>query len=208
MQELGWQTPADRSLRTRSGYGQRLMHGRRYDPVKRAIDLVGGAVGLVLLAPVLAVIGALVRWKMGAPVIFTQRRAGQDGELFTLYKFRTMRPGAEPDEERITPLGEVLRASSLDELPELVNVIRGDMSLVGPRPLLARYLPRFEGVQTRRHEVRPGLTGLAQVNGHDDERWDDRLADDVRYVDERSLGLDLWILARTVITVLRRPVAS
>lgn len=175
-----------------------------YDPVKRVIDVIGGMIALVLLSPVIAVVGALVRWKLGSPILFRQTRPGQDGRVFTLFKFRTMLDGDAPDGERLTPLGRTLRASSLDELPELFNVVRGDMSLVGPRPLLATYLDRYTPTQARRHEVRPGLTGLAQVNGRNDAEWAERLTQDVAYVDSRSLALDIRILLRTITAVLRR----
>jgi lipopolysaccharide/colanic/teichoic acid biosynthesis glycosyltransferase len=181
-----------------------VLRGRAYDPLKRAIDVVGAGAGLVALAPVLAVVAAVVRATMGRPVLFRQPRPGQGGALFDLVKFRTMRPGPGSDAERLTPLGRLLRSTSLDELPELWNVLRGDMSLVGPRPLLVEYLERYDQRQARRHEVRPGLTGLAQVSGRNALGWDDRLELDVQYVERRSLALDLWILARTVIGVCRR----
>ncbi|HUG86711.1 MAG TPA: sugar transferase [Euzebya sp.] len=177
---------------------------RPYDLVKRAMDVVGAGIGLVLLGPVMAGVAVAVRWKLGAPVLFRQQRPGKDGRLFTLYKFRTMLEGEGPDQQRLTPLGQTLRATSLDELPELVNVLRGDMSLVGPRPLLPSYLPLYSPTQARRHEVRPGLTGLAQISGRNDIGWQHRLAMDVDYVDRRSLFLDLSILARTIAAVLRR----
>jgi lipopolysaccharide/colanic/teichoic acid biosynthesis glycosyltransferase len=172
--------------------------------VKRAVDVVGAAVGLVVAAVPMAVIAVAIRVSMGRPVLFAQVRPGLGGEVFTLYKFRTMRAGSGPDAERITRVGRFLRATSLDELPELWNVLRGDMSLVGPRPLLVEYLDRYSPEQARRHEVRPGITGLAQVSGRNASTWPERLALDVRYVDERSLGLDVRILARTVRAVLRR----
>lgn len=175
-----------------------------YDPVKRVIDVLGATAGAVFLSPVLALIAWLVKRRLGTPVIFRQERAGRHGEVFTLYKFRTMLEGDGPDEERLTPFGAALRSTSLDELPELYNVLRGDMSLVGPRPLLARYWGRYSAEQRRRHEVRPGLTGLAQVSGRNATDWDTRLALDVEYVERRSLGLDLQILLRTLVTVVSR----
>lgn len=174
------------------------------------MDLVGAAAGLVVAAPVLAVVAALVAWRLGRPVLFRQARPGLHGKLFGLVKLRTMTDDRGPDgelladEQRLTPLGQRLRSSSLDELPELFNVLAGDMSLVGPRPLLPEYLPLYSPEQARRHEVRPGLTGWAQVNGRNAASWEDRLAMDVWYVDHRSLWLDLRILARTVRDVLAR----
>jgi lipopolysaccharide/colanic/teichoic acid biosynthesis glycosyltransferase len=176
------------------------------DPVKRAVDVVVAAVGLVVLALPMAVVAVAVRIGLGRPVLFRQVRPGLQGRPFTLVKFRTMAgtPADGTDEERLTALGRFLRASSLDELPELVNILRGEMSLVGPRPLLVSYLPLYTPEQARRHEVRPGLTGLAQVSGRNATTWEDRLALDVWYVDHRSLWLDLRILVRTVGQVVRR----
>ncbi len=177
--------------------------------VKRALDgtLAGGA--LIATSPILVGVAAAVRLSMGPPVLFRQRRPGYRGELFTAYKFRTMREAADaqgralPDAERLTAVGRALRRSSLDELPQLWNVLRGDMSLVGPRPLLPRYLPRYSAEQRRRHDVLPGITGWAQVNGRNATTWPERFAQDLWYVDHWSLGLDLWILALTVRKVLR-----
>lgn len=180
---------------------------RRYDAVKRAIDVAASAVGLVLSAPLQLAVAAVVLAVHGRPVLFRQQRPGRDGEIFELAKFRSMRhpgPGRETDEERLTKLGRFLRSTSLDELPSLWNVLRGDMSLVGPRPLLVEYLPRYTPEQARRHEVRPGITGLAQVNGRNAVSWEDKFALDVHYVDHRSLALDLAILGKTVTAVLRR----
>jgi sugar transferase EpsL len=185
------------------------MAARGYEAQKRAFDATVAAVGLVVGAPVLAVVAALVRWRLGAPVLFRQWRPGRDGVPFELYKFRTMTDargpdGAlRPDAERLAPLGRWLRRTSLDELPELVNVLRGDMSLVGPRPLLMDYLEHYDAAQARRHEVRPGLTGWAQVNGRNATTWAARFAYDVEYVERRGWRLDLVILARTVTQVLR-----
>ena len=178
--------------------------------VKRVVDAaVAGAV-LVAAAPLLAAVAAAVRLSMGAPVLFRQVRPGYRARPFTLVKFRTMREANGPDGRplpdgaRLTALGRFLRASSLDELPQLWNVLTGDMSLVGPRPLLTRYLDRYTPGQARRHEVRPGVTGWAQVNGRNALDWDDRFRLDVWYVDHASLGLDLKILAMTVGKVLSR----
>ena len=176
----------------------------RSPAAKRLVDVVGSTVGLVVGAVPMGVIAVAVRRSMGTPVLFRQARPGKDGEVFTLVKFRTMRDGPEPDAERLTRLGSFLRSSSLDELPELWNVLRGDMSLVGPRPLLVRYLERYSPRQARRHEVRPGLTGLAQTSGRNATTWNDRLELDVRYVDTWTLGGDLRILVRTLLTVVRR----
>lgn len=180
---------------------------RAYDVVKRAVDVAVSATGLVLSAPVQLVTAAVIRTTMGAPVLFRQDRPGRDGVIFELVKFRTMRhPDAThvTDTERLTAVGRFLRASSLDELPTLWNVLRGDMSLVGPRPLLVHYLALYNPEQARRHEVRPGITGLAQVSGRNAVGWEERFALDVAYVDSRSLRLDARILWRTIATVVRR----
>jgi sugar transferase EpsL len=187
----------------------RLLHSPRAT-VKRCIDIVGAAGGLLLLGPMLGLTAALVRGRLGKPVLFVQKRPGLGGKPFPLYKFRTMRDavGADgrplPDSERLTDVGRWLRASSLDELPELINVLRGDMSLVGPRPLLMHYLPLYSPEQSRRHLVRPGLTGLAQVRGRNAVSWDEKFKQDLWYVDNWSLWLDFCILVRTVTQVIRR----
>ncbi|MBL0219311.1 MAG: sugar transferase [Myxococcales bacterium] len=176
---------------------------------KRALDIAVSATGLLVLAPLLAVTGAAVRVSMGSPVLFSHQRPGRDAKLFTLYKFRTMRAprGGEQvyfrtDEDRLSPLGRFLRSSSIDELPELWNVLRGDMSLVGPRPLLAEYLERYTPEQQRRHEVRQGITGWAQVHGRQTVMFSKRLEYDLWYVDNWSLRVDLKILLLTVRDVL------
>jgi lipopolysaccharide/colanic/teichoic acid biosynthesis glycosyltransferase len=179
------------------------------DRAKRWLDLTLAVPALILTLPVQAVVALAVRLRMGSPVLFTQERPGKDGRPFTLLKFRTMRTqdprrGPEGDADRLTGLGSMLRASSLDEIPSLWNVVRGDMSLVGPRPLLVQYLDRYTPEQARRHEVRPGLTGLAQISGRNALSWEEKLLLDVQYVDRRSMGLDLWIVLRTVWCVLRR----
>lgn len=176
---------------------------------KRALDVAVAGTALTALSPVLAGTGLAIWATMGRPVVFTQERVGRGGRVFRITKFRTMRPAppdASPDQDhlRITPLGRFLRASSLDELPQLVNVLRGDMSLVGPRPLLVRYLPRYSERQARRHEVLPGLTGWAQVHGRNTVGWDEKFEKDVWYVEHWSPLLDLRILARTALTVVRR----
>ena len=178
--------------------------------VKRLLDLVIGGLALLVSAPLMAVIGALTRMLDGPPVLFRQARSGRGGRPFTMVKFRTMRPprpgeeGPEHDADRLTSVGGVLRSTSLDELPTLLHVVRGQMSLVGPRPLPVAYLHRYDDTQARRLEVRPGVTGWAQVNGRNTTSWADRLAMDVWYVDHASLCLDLQILWRTVGVVLRR----
>jgi lipopolysaccharide/colanic/teichoic acid biosynthesis glycosyltransferase len=192
---------------------RRLLQARTHrvrHPLKRAFDLAAASALLILLSPVMLAAALAVRIVLGSPVLFRQRRPGMDGTPFVLLKFRTMSDAADasglplPDADRMTPLGRLLRRLSVDELPELVNVLRGDMSLVGPRPLLMEYLPRYTSEQARRHEVRPGITGLAQVNGRNLLSWEERFACDVWYVDHWSFGLDLTILARTVWTVLAR----
>jgi lipopolysaccharide/colanic/teichoic acid biosynthesis glycosyltransferase len=172
----------------------------------RVRDVVLSTALLVATAPLLAAVALAAHATMGRPLLFRQRRAGLRGRPFTLYKLRTMRAGrpGETDADRLTRLGRLLRALSLDELPQLWNVLRGDMSLIGPRPLFPEYLDRYTPEQARRHEVPPGITGLAQVSGRNGLTWDERFALDVHYVDHRSFGLDLWILWRTAIAVLRR----
>lgn len=177
---------------------------------KRLFDMFAATLALLLLAPALLLIARLVRRKLGSPVLFRQVRPGLDGKPFEMVKFRTMTDecGADgallPDAQRLTPFGRFLRASSLDELPELWNVLKGDMSLVGPRPLLMEYLPLYTPEQTRRHEVRPGITGWAQVNGRNAISWEEKFALDVWYVDHRSLWLDLRIVWMTLRKVLVR----
>jgi sugar transferase EpsL len=174
------------------------------DVAKRAFDVVMSLVALVVLSPLLAVIALLVRARMGSPVLFRQSRPGLHGRPFTLVKFRTMTDRRDasgallPDADRLTALGRWLRRTSIDELPELLNVLAGEMSLVGPRPLLVEYLPLYSPEQARRHAVRPGITGWTQVNGRNALSWDEKFAFDVWYVDHRSMRLDLSILARTV----------
>ena len=174
------------------------------DILKRAVDVLGAAALLVVLSPVLATVAVAIRVRMGSPVLHRQVRPGRDGKPFTIVKFRTMTDAHDPDgallpdSQRLTRLGRWLRRTSLDELPELVNVLAGEMSLVGPRPLLLEYLPLYSLEQARRHEVRPGITGWSQVNGRNALTWDEKLTLDVWYVDHRSLRLDAEILARTV----------
>jgi lipopolysaccharide/colanic/teichoic acid biosynthesis glycosyltransferase len=178
--------------------------------LKRLLDIVVAMLALILLLPFMAIIALLVRIKIGKPILFRQNRPGRYGKPFLLLKFRTMAEGIDqdgiplPDKERITKFGGLLRSSSLDELPELWNVLRGDMSLVGPRPLLVEYLPLYTAEQARRHEVRPGLTGWAQVNGRNAQTWDKRFELDLWYVDHQTMRLDLQILGMTVSNVLMR----
>jgi sugar transferase EpsL len=171
--------------------------------MKRVVDFLVASMGVLLLSPLFAVIALCVQLTMGSPVFFRQTRPGRGGRPFTLLKFRTMKveqsgAGALPDGERLTPLGRVLRRTSLDELPELINVVRGDMSLIGPRPLLMEYLPLYNPEQARRHEVRPGITGWAQVNGRNGIDWEEKFKLDLWYVEHRSFMLDLRILWMTV----------
>lgn len=180
------------------------------DPVKRLLDIIIAAAALVLLSPVLLLLVWQIRRKLGTPVLFRQVRPGRGGIPFVMYKFRTMRDAEDengrplPDAERLTPFGRKLRAASLDELPELWNVLKGDMSLVGPRPLLMEYLPLYNAEQRRRHLVRPGITGWAQVNGRNAISWPEKFRLDVWYVENRSLLLDIKILFLTVKKVLDR----
>lgn len=180
---------------------------RPYEFVKRALDIVVAGTILLATLPIQLVVALLVRINLGHPVLFKQTRPGLGGEPFTMIKFRTMRdpaPGLESDEDRLTRFGALLRSTSLDELPELWNVLKGDMSLVGPRPLLMEYLPLYTPRQMRRHEVRPGVTGLAQVKGRNNMPWAERLAWDVRYVEQCSFALDARIMLDTVRVVLKR----
>lgn len=177
---------------------------------KRLLDLVMALLGLTILGPVLLVVAALVLAKLGSPVVFRQQRPGLNETVFTLYKFRTMVDERDkdgkllPDEVRLTSLGKFLRSTSLDELPELWNILKGEMSFVGPRPLLVEYLPLYNDEQRRRHEVRPGLTGLAQTSGRNLLSWEQRFQLDVQYIDTLSLWNDLRILLRTLLSVIRK----
>ncbi|WP_104135629.1 sugar transferase [Cryobacterium sp. Y62] len=180
-----------------------------YDEVKRGGDAVIASIALLVSLPVQVIIAALVAVKLGRPVLFRQPRPGLNSQVFTLYKFRTMKTadptrGLTTDAERLTSFGRALRATSLDELPTLINVLRGDMSLVGPRPLLVAYLDRYTAEQARRHDVRPGITGLAQASGRNAISWTEKFALDVYYVDHKSFALDVSILAKTVKTLLKR----
>jgi lipopolysaccharide/colanic/teichoic acid biosynthesis glycosyltransferase len=182
--------------------GEQLAH--------RALDLVGATFGLAVAAPLMLMAAIGIGLNMGSPVLFRQRRLGRSERAFTLLKFRTMRPPLDEEgrqvspSQRLTPTGRILRQLSIDELPQLWNVLRGDMSLVGPRPLYHEYLPYYTARERMRHAVRPGLTGLAQISGRNRAQWDDRLELDVRYVETRSPWLDVHILLKTVVQVLRR----
>ena len=182
----------------------------RYDRLKRVIDVALVLIGMILLAPLLLVLAWRVRRDVGSPVLFRQRRPGLYGEVFDLLKFRTMtdQRGADgellPDEQRLTPFGRWLRSTSLDEIPEMLNVLKGEMSLVGPRPLLVDYLALYTPEQARRHEVRPGVTGWTQVNGRNDLSWEEKFALDTWYVEHRSLWLDVTILLRTLYVMVTR----
>lgn len=179
-------------------------------PVKRLFDLTFATLGLVVLSPVLLVTALMVRSKIGTPVLFKQTRPGLGGKPFEILKFRTMTNETDalgnllPDEQRLTKFGKLLRSTSLDELPELINVIKGEMSLVGPRPLIMRYLSRYTPEQARRNLARPGITGLAQVRGRNALSWEDRFALDVEYINTWSIGLDIRILFETVAIVVKR----
>ncbi len=178
--------------------------------VKRLLDLSLTIPGIILLSPVMLVVALLVRIKIGAPVLFRQERPGLHGKPFWLYKFRSMTDALDdqdqllPDDQRLTHLGRILRSSSLDELPELFNILRGEMSLVGPRPLLMQYLGRYSPEQSRRHDVLPGLTGWAQINGRNALTWEEKFTLDVWYVDHWSVGLDIKIILLSIIKVLSR----
>jgi len=180
------------------------------DLMKRLLDFLGALVALLLLCPVLVLLAVMVKLKLGGPVIFKQARSGINGDAFNILKFRTMTDKRDlagdllPDEQRLVPFGRFLRSTSLDELPELFNVLKGDMSLVGPRPLLMDYLSLYNDRQARRHEVRPGITGWAQINGRNALSWEEKFELDVWYVDNQSLWLDIKILFKTVLQVLKR----
>ena len=178
--------------------------------IKRIFDIVLSGLALIILSPVIAIVALLVRVKLGSPVIFKQDRPGLNEKIFKMYKFRSMTDERDengellPDEDRLPSFGKKLRSTSLDELPELVNIFKGDMSIVGPRPLLIQYLPLYNDEQKRRHEVRPGLTGLAQVNGRNNLDWDERFKEDVYYVEHISLWEDIKIIFKTIGKVLKR----
>lgn len=181
---------------------------RKY--LKRPMDFTLSLIAIILLCPVLLIVALLVRVKLGSPIIFKQRRPGLNEKIFTMYKFRTMTDQKDekgeylPDSVRLTPFGKWLRSTSLDELPELFNILIGDMSIVGPRPLLIQYLELYNSHQKRRHEVRPGLTGLAQINGRNSISWEDKFNYDVKYIDNLNLSNDIKIIFQTVLKVIKR----
>jgi lipopolysaccharide/colanic/teichoic acid biosynthesis glycosyltransferase len=182
---------------------------RLHDVVQRTCDITVAVVMLVLTSPLMLAVAVMVGWRLGRPVFFRQERPGLHGRTFTMVKFRTMRDvdparGLITDADRMTRLGRILRATSVDELPTFINILKGDMSLVGPRPLLVRYLDRYTPTQARRHLVRPGLTGLAQVRGRNALSWEEKFELDVWYVDHRTLTLNVRIMVETFLTVLRR----
>ena len=186
------------------------MRKQAYLFLKRSMDIFGALFGLIFLSPLFLAVALLVRHKLGSPVIFRQERAGKGGKPFVIYKFRTMTDERDkdgnplPDEKRLTRFGAFLRSTSIDELPELWNVLKGEMSLVGPRPLHMRYIERYTPEQARRLEIRPGMTGWAQVNGRNALTWEDRFKMDVWYVDNRNLWLDIRILLMTMLKVFKR----
>ncbi len=181
-----------------------------YKYVKRILDIISSLLAIIILSPLLAVTSVLVKTKLGSPVLFKQERPGKDEKIFTLMKFRTMTDERDengellPDEVRLTKFGKFLRSTSIDELPELFNILKGDMSVIGPRPLLVKYLPRYNEHQHRRHEVKPGLSGWAQVNGRNAISWEEKFDFDVEYVDNYSLLMDIKVLFMTVANVLKR----
>lgn len=178
------------------------MFYRKYG--KRIIDVLASGIGLIILSPVFLILFLLVRTKLGSPVIFKQKRPGKDERIFDMYKFRTMTDERDsagnllPDAERLTSFGKKLRSTSLDELPELWNILKGDMSIIGPRPLLVKYLPLYNESQKKRHSVRPGLTGLAQINGRNAISWEDKFKYDVEYVDDLTFFMDVKIFIKTI----------
>lgn len=178
--------------------------------IKRSIDILGSGIGLIVISPILLIVGLAIKFKLGSPIFFTQDRLGKDGKVFKMIKFRTMLNKTDKfgnllsDEERMTSFGKILRSTSIDELPELINVFKGDMSLVGPRPLLVEYKELYSPEQFRRHEVRPGITGWAQVNGRNTLGWSERFKLDVEYVDNYNIFMDIKILFMTVLKVVKR----
>ena len=178
--------------------------------IKRSIDIFGSGIGLIVISPILLIVGLAIKFKLGSPIFFTQDRLGKDGKVFKMIKFRTMSNKTDKfgnllsDEERMTSFGKILRSTSIDELPELINVFKGEMSLVGPRPLLVEYKDLYSKEQFRRHEVRPGITGWAQVNGRNSLSWSDRFNLDIEYVDRYNFFMDIKILFMTVGKVIKR----
>lgn len=181
-----------------------------YKYIKRILDIISSLLAIIILSSLLAITAVLVKIKLGSPVLFKQERPGKDEKIFTLIKFRTMTDERDengellPDEVRLTKFGKFLRSTSIDELPELFNILKGDMSVIGPRPLLVEYIPRYNEHQHRRHEVRPGLSGWAQVNGRNSISWEEKFDLDVEYVDNYSFAMDVKILFMTVLNVLKK----
>lgn len=178
--------------------------------IKRTFDIVAALGGLIVFSPIIIVVAILVRVNLGSPILFTQDRVGKNNKIFKMMKFRTMKDGVDkdgkllPDSERLTNFGKILRSTSLDELPELINILKGDMSLIGPRPLLVEYLPLYSKEQKRRHDVLPGLTGWAQINGRNAISWGEKFKLDIYYVDNWSLGLDIQIFFLTFYKIFKR----
>lgn len=178
--------------------------------IKRPLDLILAILAFILLSPVMAIVALMVRVKLGSPLLFRQPRPGLNGKIFTIFKYRTMtdQRGEDgellPDEKRLTSFGKMLRSTSLDELPELINIIKGDMAIVGPRPLLVEYLPRYDERQKTRHDVRPGLTGLAQISGRNNLSWNEKLEEDVKYIEKITFFMDFRIILKTIAVVFCR----
>ena len=195
-------------VKTDNGVKQNKGIYRRF--LKRPMDFILSLMAIIVLSPVLIIVGVLVRVKLGSPVLFKQKRPGLNEKIFTMYKFRTMTDAKDengelfPDSVRLTKFGRMLRSTSLDELPELFNILKGDMSIVGPRPLLERYLPYYTDTEKLRHTVRPGLSGLAQINGRNNLDWDSRLGLDVEYVQDITFSLDLGIILKTFFKAIKR----
>lgn len=178
--------------------------------IKRLLDFILSLIALIILSPIILIVALLVKIKLGSPVLYKQERPGKNEKIFRMYKFRTMTDEKDedgnllPDDIRLTKFGKILRSTSLDELPELFNILKGDMSIVGPRPLLVNYLPYYTEREKHRHDVRPGLTGWAQINGRNTTLWDDRLEQDVYYVKHISFKIDIWIIIKTIQKVIKR----
>lgn len=190
--------------------GRHVPYGPYEAVIKRPLDIFLSGLALIILSPILLLTTLVIKYKLGNPVIFSQERPGLNGKIFRIYKFRSMTNAKDsngkllPDEERLTGFGKILRSTSLDELPELINIVKGDMAIVGPRPLLVEYLPRYNERQARRHEVRPGLTGYAQISGRNSLSWDEKFEGDVEYVEKITFWRDLKIMLETVKVVLGR----
>ena len=208
--QTGIQRLTHKKQKSAAGQGRHIPYGPYEAVLKRPLDAALSAAALILLAPVMALVAALVRCRLGRPVLFRQQRPGLDEKIFTICKFRTMREQRDSggallsDAQRLTDFGKWLRAASLDELPELWNILKGDMSFVGPRPLLTAYLPRYSMQQRRRHDVRPGLTGLAQISGRNGISWEEKFEKDLEYVKQITFTGDLKILLYTIVKVLAK----